>query len=242
MRAGHHDVVRVAALRLGDDVVDGDVLRRVDPHGGRRTRLGERRAVGEGCPNDRDSGRRRRKRADDEIFAQGRVSLVEDDHGQSTRSLRVQGLDREGAGSPLDQRDVAGREACEISGLAPARAGPRRHEVDVDGRHGRGDVPEACTREGAGLVGGDNRGGLLQHRGRDEQKGKAVERHVVACRCHLLGDVLDAPVVTGSAGQPSPAVGVRDRLERGLVRAHAFQRHALGELCERVVDAVRARG
>ena len=72
-------------------------------------------------------------------------------------------------------------------------------------------------------------GKVLLDRLRDREDG-LVEGDDVARRLHRVDDVVDARVVAGAIRDARATVCVGDRLERGLMRAHVFNRHALKEL------------
>ena len=115
--ADHDDVRRVAPARLGQHVVrGGDASEGVgfeaQHEAGRR---GELLADGLRDRGDRDvQGEAVAERA-----ADGARGVVVDDDPARAGVVRVRRLDREGARTALDERDVAGGEAGEVGGLAP---------------------------------------------------------------------------------------------------------------------------
>ena len=98
----------------------------------------------------------------------------------------------------------------------------------------RGDVTEAASGVRTGLVRRADRRELPEHGRRRNDERELVERHVVAGVLEQSGDVVDALRVAVGPGGAVAAVRVGDRLERGLVRADAVERHAVEQLLIRV--------
>jgi hypothetical protein len=150
--AGQHDVVRVFAGQLGDDVVVASGLRRKHLHEGRGARPGQRRTVGEACTHHGNAvGDRVRQRltgvvgvvqacgvGDDKSRPVRCVGFVENDDCFGAGLLRVEGLGSEEARAALDQRDVGGPtpiDPGEVGRLAAACGAALRRQVDVDRDH-----------------------------------------------------------------------------------------------------------
>ena len=141
MCAGHDDPVVPSGRRLGDQVLGGHVQLdqrfgdEVDDDLALREQRGElvtdlergaddRKWVGERVAERRGQG-----------FRAPLLAFVEDDDADRTGHEGVVRLDREVAGTALDQRDVAGDEVGEVLWLAAAVRGARlltrrQHEVD----------------------------------------------------------------------------------------------------------------
>jgi len=199
--------------------------------------------------DDRDgdgAGRLLAERADDQVQAPGVVALVEDDHRLGAGLLRVERLDAELAGAPLDEDDVgvaAQVEAGEVLGLAAAVRRPVAVEVDVDGDHGTGDVTRAGELVRAGLQQRRRGADDLEHRvGQllEVRELEALARHLVAGLLQLARDVVGRGVVAGRARRPGAAVVVRDLLERLEVLEHPLGVHALEQLVVGVVGPALA--
>ena len=171
VRAGHDHVVRVTLAGLGDQVLrrrgdPGDVGEQahleVGDAGQLRTQFVRRAqrwdAAGVGVAQ--------RDRRDPLPAGQVGVALVEEQHADGSGGRRVLRLDHEVAGAALDQRDVAGREAGEVLGLAAAGGGVADAELDVDRGHRSCDVTRLGLRGGPEVgalgVGDGARAGLLE--------------------------------------------------------------------------------
>ena len=172
------------------------------------------------------------------------LALVEDHDADGTGGGGVLCLDLERAAAPLEQGDVPGGEAGEVPGLAAAGRGVAEAELEVDGGDRGGHVtgvglvdhPEVDVLD----VGDRLRRRLLQRRcteGREREVVEGLDHGVVAGGLEPVDHVVDRGVVAGQAREAVPAVGVGDRLERGLVLAHARERDAFEELGGRVVVA-----
>ena len=252
MATHHDDVAVVAGGRLGEDVEGGlDLAHRVgeDPHleawrAGQclSQRIGGAEHRNATCVVGREGDRR-------DALASGirRLALVEDHDADGTGGGGVLGLELERARASLEQGDVSGSEAGEVSGLAAAVRRVAEAELQVDGadrcRHVTGvglvDHAEIDVLDVRDLP----RRGLLQHRRTDLREREVVERlddRVVAGGLEALDHVLDRGVMTRQAGEAVAAVGVGDGLESRLVLAHAVEGDALQQLLDGVVVATPA--
>jgi hypothetical protein len=136
----------------------------------------------------------------------GQVALIEDHDADGAGGRGVLGLQLERARAALEQRDVPGREAREVSSLAPAGRRVAETELQVDGRDRRGDVSVVALVDDPEvdvLDVGDRAGcRLLESRGPDHLEREVVELlhvDVVAGGVELVGHVVHGGVVAGEA-------------------------------------------
>ena len=252
MRPGHHDIARITARGLGDDVLgrrDPTVDIREDAHrdtrgGGplhtARVRRADRRDAAGVATSQRD----RRNACAGWV---GGVALVEEHDADGSGPGGVRGLDLERAVAALHESDVACRKGREVVCGAAAGAGVANSERQVDRRHRGGDVTGVRLRGhpevGALHVGGRDRERLLQG-GRpqlaEEQELELLPADDVAGALQPLLDVVGRRVVARGPGRARAAVLVGDPLECPLVLEHSLERDALQQLADRVVGAVAA--
>ena len=176
------------------------------------------------------------------------VALVEEQDAGGARGSGVVALDLERAGAALDERDVAGRESCEVVGLTPAGGRVADPQLDVDrcdrGRH-VAFLRVRCRAEVRALLVGDRVGRHLLHlRGAKLLERVVVEllgAHLVAGGLEPVSDVLRRGGVPCGPRGARAAVVVGDLLEHLLVLHDTVKRHALEHLAQRVVGAVAGR-
>jgi hypothetical protein len=221
MRADDHDVVGVAARRLGDDVTRRALLRdRVDAQahgdpgaGGAAAQLltdGETRSYG----RDRDECLGWVQTAIHDAEAVRSSAVVVDDRARGSGGLSEVDLLAEAAGTTLDEGEVADGEAGEVGSLTTAR--PSR---DVDSGQRSSRVPAAGVVHGEEVLPVDVRtrvGGYALHLGGraipDQQEVELEHRDLVSRRLSFLDDVVRRRVEARRARETRAAMCIGDRL------------------------------
>src|SRR6185436_6171502 len=119
MRAQHHYIIGVTRARLSQDVIQCNILGRVDLDVGCGAGLCQGFTVGKGGTYVRNGYRgaqhgQSAQCTNNEIYTKGGITLVEQDHRISTSSFRIFCLESKAATTSLNQRNISGCESGEI--------------------------------------------------------------------------------------------------------------------------------